>query len=58
MPIFKRGDLKKETLWPFLWLGFNCLKNTEPLQGSSLLFTTESAGLSGTNFIDLGTIKA
>ena len=26
---------------PFLWMGFNCLKATEPLRGSSLLFTTK-----------------
>ena len=24
---------------PFLWMGFNCHKATEPLWGSSLLFT-------------------
>ena len=25
---------------PFLWMGFNCFKAKEPLQGASLLFTT------------------
>ena len=32
--------LKKEKLYgPFLWMGFNCLKATEPLRGGTLLFT-------------------
>ena len=26
---------------PFLWMGFNCLKATQPLWGDSLLFTTK-----------------
>ena len=25
---------------PFLWMVFNCLKATEPLQGESFIFTT------------------
>ena len=30
----------KEKLYgPFLWMGFNCLKATEPLRGGTLLFT-------------------
>ena len=33
---------KKEKLYgPFLWMGFNCLKATEPLRGGTLLFTTK-----------------
>ena len=32
---------KKITLWPFLWMWFNCLIATEPLRGSSLRFTTD-----------------
>ena len=31
---------------PFLWLGFNCLKGVEPLQGDSLLFTGKSYPIS------------
>ena len=40
----KPGQLtktKKKTLGSLLWMGFNCLKATEPLWGSSLLFTTK-----------------
>ena len=29
----------KKLYGPFLWMGFNCLKGTEPLRGSTLLFT-------------------
>ena len=29
----------KKLYSPFLWMGFNCLKATEPLRGGSLLFT-------------------
>ena len=32
---------KKKPYGPFLWMGFNCLKATEPLQGDSLLFTNK-----------------
>ena len=38
---------------PFLLMGFNCLKATEPLQGGSLLFTTKFPEISGTHLIDL-----
>ena len=31
-----------------LWMGFNCLKTTEPLWGDSLLFTTKLPGVPGT----------
>ena len=30
---------------PFLWMGFNCLKATEPLQGDNLLFTIHFPGI-------------
>ena len=30
---------------PFLWMGLNCLKATEPLQGDSLLFTDRFPGV-------------
>ena len=36
----------------FLWIGSNCLKATEPLQGDSLLFT-QSPGVTGTHLIYL-----
>ena len=36
----------------FLWMGFNHLKATEPLQGESLLLTTQSLGVRGTYLID------
>ena len=38
---------------PILWIGFNCLEATELLKGDSLLFTTQSPGVTGTNLIDL-----
>ena len=37
----------------FLWMGFNCLKATEPLRGGSLLFTTKFPEIPGTHLIDL-----
>ena len=36
---------KLKTLSPFLWMGFNCLKPTEPLGGDSSLFTTMFKGI-------------
>ena len=36
---------------PFLQMGFNCLKATEPLRGDSLLFTTQFPGFPGTHLI-------
>ena len=42
---------------PFLWMGFNCLKATEPLRGDSLLFTTKFPAIPGTHLIDLGRMK-
>ena len=39
---------------PFIWMGFNCLKATEPLRGGSLLFTTKFPEIPGTHLIDLG----
>ena len=33
--------LKKKLCGPFLWIGSNCLKATEPLRGGTLLFTTK-----------------
>ena len=42
---------------PFLWMGFNCLKATEPRRGSSFLFTAKFTEIPGTNLIDLGRMK-
>ena len=42
---------------PFLSMGFNCLKASEPLQGGSLLFTTQGPGVPGTHLINLGRMK-
>ena len=38
-------------------MGFNCLKATEPLQGSSLLFTAKFPDSPGTHLIDFGRMK-
>ena len=38
---------------PVLWMGFNCLKATGPLQGDTLLFATRFPGVPGTHLIDL-----
>ena len=41
----------------FLWMGFNCLKATEPVRGDSLLFTTQPPGLPGIYLINLVWMK-
>ena len=38
----ERNILHEKLYGPFLWMGFNCLKATEPLRGVSFLFTTQS----------------
>ena len=38
-------------------MGFNCLKTTEPLRGVSLLFTSISPEVPGTNFTNLGRMR-
>ena len=48
---------KRKLYRPFLWMGFNCLKATQPLQGGSLLFTTKFPEIPGTHLIDLGRMK-
>ena len=48
---------RKKNYGPFLWMGFNCLKATEPLRGYSLLFTTQSPEVPGTHLSDLGRIN-
>ena len=50
-------NLEKNFTAPFLWMGFNCLKATEPLRGDSLLFTIQFSGVPGTQLIDLGRMK-
>ena len=54
------GYLKVKTflkkLWPVfmdLWMGFICLKATEPLWGDSLLFTIHFPEVPGTHLIEL-----
>ena len=42
---------------PFLWVGFICLKATEPLWADSLLFTIKCPEISGTHLINLGRMK-
>ena len=55
--LFSKRRPKKKLYDPFLWMGFNCLKATTPLQGGSLLFTTKFPEISGTHLIDLGKMK-
>ena len=42
---------------PFLWMEFNCQKDTEPLRGYSLVFTTQPPGVPGTHLINFGEMK-
>ena len=42
---------------PFLWMGFNCLKVTEPLQGGSTLFTIKLPDIPGAHWVDCGRMK-
>ena len=54
----KEKNLRKTQVYgPFLWMGFNCLKATKPLQGGSLLFTTKLLEILGTHLIDLKRMK-
>ena len=41
----------------FLWMGFNCLNTTEPLQGDGLLYTTKSPEILDTHLINHGKMK-
>ena len=50
---FNQNFLKK-LCDPFLWMGLNYFKATEPLQGGSLLFTTKFQEIPGTHLISLG----
>ena len=49
--------LLKIIFGPFSWMGFNCLKATEPLQRDSLHFATKPPEVRDTHFIDLGSMK-
>ena len=40
------------------WMGFNCLKVTEPILGDGLPFSTKLAKFPGNYLIDLGGMKA
>ena len=51
------SDVIKKLYGLFLWMGFSCLKATEPLRGGSLLFTTKFLESPGTHLIDLGMMK-
>ena len=42
---------------PFLWMGLNSLKATQPLQEDSLLFSTQSPGVPGTYLINYDGMK-
>ena len=50
--------LLKILFGPFLWMGFNCLKATEPLQVDSLLFTTKFPEIPGTYLMDRERVKS
>ena len=52
-----RIKVNKKLYGPFLWMGFNCLKPIEPIQGDSLLFATKFPEVSGTYLIDPGRMK-
>ena len=53
-----QNETEKKPYGPFLWMGFNCLTATEPLQGDDLTFTTNYPGVSGTQFNDLRRMKS
>ena len=42
---------------PFLWMGFNFLKATEPLRGEGLLFIAKCPGVPGTQLINFDRMK-
>ena len=47
----------KKLYGPFLWMGFNCIKATESLRGSNLLFTTKIPEIPSTHLIDFGRMR-
>ena len=51
-------NIKKNKLYgPFLWIGFNCLKATEPLRGDRLLFNVQFPGILGIQLTNLRIMK-
>ena len=48
---------KQKYLWPFSWTGLNSPKDTDPLRGHSLPFTTNFLRVTGTHLIDLRIMK-
>ena len=56
-PTYFSKQSYKKTLWPLLWMGFNCLKGKEPLRGDSLLFTTKFPGVPSTHLINVVKMK-
>ena len=54
---FYKYILKTRLYGPFLWMEFNYLKVTVPLQGGSLLYTTNFPEIPGTHVSDLRRMK-
>ena len=48
----------KKNYGSFLWMRLKCFKATAPLRGESLLFITESLGVSGPHLFDVGRMMA
>ena len=42
---------------PLLWMGFNCLKATQPLRGGGLVLIIQFPEIPGSHFIDLRKMK-
>ena len=56
--VVKLNPVFKKMLYsPFLWMGFNCLKATEPLHGGSLLFITKFPEIPSTHLVNLRKMK-
>ena len=53
----EKNYLNENLYGPFLWMGLNCLKATEPLRKDSLLFPTQSPEVPGTHSVDLRRMK-
>ena len=51
------SDTQKNLYVPFLWMGFSCLKATEPQRGEYWLFTNKSSGVTSTRLIYLRRVK-
>ena len=55
--VFHNHTLSKKICGPFLWVGFNCLKATEPIRGDSLVFTIKFTKIPGTYLINFRRMK-